>query len=229
MEQRIEQLVTDNKLLSQGVSHDLRTPLARLRFGLDVIAEADLPETQQRQLAHLNRDLMEMESLVEALLGYARLDQAQVVFALVPLKLGNWLQDWLRDHYHDQVELQSAEELQHMRVQADPDFLAIALHNLIQNALRYGRGSVCASLAREGHSLLLILEDNGPGIAPGDRARLLKPFCRGEKAHSGPTGHGLGLAVVDRIALRHGASLQLSQSQRLGGLCAPLRFPLTDE
>lgn len=229
MAQRIEQLVTDNKLLSQGVSHDLRTPLARLRFGLDVIAEADLPETQQRQLAHLNRDLMAMESLVEALLGYARLDQAQVVFTRVPVALGSWLQDWLHDQYPDQVGWHCPDEWRKLRVQVDPDYLAMALHNLIQNALRYGRGSVCASVSRESQYLLLVLEDDGPGIAAEDRGRLLKPFCRGKREHSGPVGHGLGLAVVERIALRHGASLQLSQSQRLGGLCATLCFSLIGE
>lgn len=226
MAQRIEQLVADNKLLSRGLSHDLRTPLARLRFGLDVLEEANLTEEQQQNLAHLNRDLIAMESLVEALLNYARLEQATIAFSAQPIPLAHFVTQLHEEFYREQVELFVASSAQGLQVQGDPEYLAMLIHNLLQNALRYGRGRVQLSVQRVGDQLQLQLEDNGPGIPIAERDKVLKPFYRSAGSHHQGRGHGLGLAIVERIAQWHQAQLQLGDAELLGGLRVRLEFPL---
>jgi len=218
MAQRIEQLIADNKLLSRGLSHDLRTPLARLRFGLDVLEEAELSAEQQQNLAHLNRDLVAMESLVEALLNYARLEQATINFTAQPIYLAHFATRLRDDFYREQVELFISSSAQNVQVQGDPEYLAMLVHNLVQNALRYGRGRVQLSLLLVEDQLHLQVEDNGPGIPVSERDKVLKPFYRSAESHHQGRGHGLGLAIVERIAQWHGAGLMLTDSAALGGL-----------
>lgn len=231
MAQRIEQLIADNKLLSRGLSHDLRTPLARLRFGLDVLEEADLNAGQQRNLAHLNRDLIAMESLVEALLNYARLEQAVIAFSPQPIQLAAFVNRLRDDFYRGQVELFVAPSVQNQIVQADPEYLSMLLHNLLQNALRYGGGAVQIGMQLVDGQLHLQIEDDGPGIPPAERTSVLQPFYRGEggnQAISVSRGHGLGLAIVERIAQWHQLGLRLEESERLGGLRVSLIWPVGD-
>jgi signal transduction histidine kinase len=224
MAQRIEQLVADNKLLSRGLSHDLRTPLARLRFGLDVLEEAELTADQQQNLAHLNRDLMAMESLVEALLNYARLEQATITFTAQPINLANFVAQLCDDFYREQVALYVALPAQGVYVQGDSEYLSMLIHNLLQNALRYGRGSVKLSVMLVDTQLQLQVEDNGPGIPLVERDKVLKPFYRSAGSHHQGRGHGLGLAIVERIAQWHGAALVLTESAELGGLKVTVIF-----
>lgn len=224
MAQRIEQLVADNKLLSRGLSHDLRTPLARLRFGLDVLEEADLTAEQQQNLAHLSRDLVAMESLVEALLNYARLEQATISFTAQPIQLAHFVTQLCEDFYREPVELFIAASAHNICVQAEPEYLAMLVHNLLQNALRYGRGRVQLSLILVDGQLQLQVDDNGTGIPPAERDKVLKPFYRSEGSHHQGRGHGLGLAIVERIAQWHGAALLLTESAELGGLSVRITF-----
>ncbi|HSC69236.1 MAG TPA: ATP-binding protein [Cellvibrio sp.] len=224
MAQRIEQLVADNKLLSRGLSHDLRTPLARLRFGLDILEEADLDAEQQQNLAHLNRDLVAMESLVEALLNYARLEQAVIAFSPRPICLAAFATQIRDDFYRDQVELFVSVNAQTQQIPADPEYLGMLIHNLLQNALRYGRGRVQLSVQLIDGQLHLQVDDNGPGIPPDERAKVLQPFYRNNHLANGASGHGLGLAIVERIAHWHHADLLLGDSEYLGGLRVCLVF-----
>ncbi len=224
MAQRIEQLIADNKLLSRGLSHDLRTPLARLRFGLDFLGEAELPELQQRQLAHLNRDLLAMESLVEALLNYARFDQAQIKFVPQSLNIATFVRRLHEDFYSDKVTLVIDPSTLSIDITAEPDYLAMLVQNLLENALRYGAGEARMTITRAANDVVLSVEDNGPGIAPAEREHVLKPFYR-VNATQNPQGYGLGLAMVERIAQWHGARLVLSESATLGGLNISVTFP----
>lgn len=224
MAQRIEQLIADNKLLSRGLSHDLRTPLARLRFGLDVLEEANLTAEQQQNLAHLNRDLVAMESMVEALLNYARLEQATISFAAQPIQFAEFVTRLRDDFYSESVELLIASSALDASVQGDPEYLAMLLHNLLQNALRYGGGRVQLSVKWVGGQLQLEVADNGSGIPIAEREKVLKPFYRSEGSHHQGRGHGLGLAIVARIVQWHGAELLLAESAALGGLSVIVIF-----
>lgn len=225
MAQRIEQLIADNKLLSRGLSHDLRTPLARLRFGLDVLGETDLPALQQQQLAHLNRDLLAMEALVEALLNYARFDQANIKFNPSRINIAAFLEQLHKDFYHHRVGLLIDPSCQSTTIIAEPEYLAMLVHNLVENALRYGAGEVHLSVTQINGQVQFCVEDNGPGIPVAERDKVLKPFYRAETA-TAARGYGLGLAMVERIAQWHCAQLHLDTSVTLGGLLVRILFPL---
>ncbi len=225
MAQRIEQLIADNKLLSRGLSHDLRTPLARLRFGLDVLGETDLPVLQQQQLAHLNRDLLAMEALVEALLNYARFDQANIKFNPSRINIAAFLEQLHKDFYCNRVGLLIDPSCRSTTIIAEPEYLAMLVHNLVENALRYGAGEVHLSVTRINGHVQFCVEDNGPGIPLAERDKVLKPFYRAETA-TAARGYGLGLAMVERITQWHCAQLHLDTSTTLGGLLVRILFPL---
>jgi signal transduction histidine kinase len=217
MAQRIETLVYDNKLLSRGLSHDLRTPIARLRFGLDVLQEADLSASQQKTLAHLNRDLVAMETLVETLLSYARMDQATINFNAALIDLARCVEDIVRDFYDEQVRLEIQPSNYAANIHADGEYLNMLVHNLIQNAERHGKGKVLVRIVATEKTVALAVEDNGPGIPADEREHVVKPFYRIASAQN-TQGHGMGLAIVERIAHWHKAQLRLEQSAELGGL-----------
>lgn len=224
MAQRIENLVYDNKLLSRGLSHDLRTPIARLRFGLDVLQEAELTAAQQKTLAHLNRDLVAMENLVETLLSYARLDQAQILLKPSLVNLSQWVADIVKEFYDDQALHLEIEQAFATSISADTEYLNMLIHNLIQNAERHGRGKIRVSVVANEKALVLVVEDNGTGIPLAEREHVLKPFYRLASSRN-TQGHGMGLAIVDRIAQWHKAELTLDESETLGGLKISVAFP----
>lgn len=227
MAQRIEQLIADNKLLSSGLSHDLRTPLARLRFGLDVLAETPLNELHEQQtLAHLNRDLEAMESLVDIFLQYARLEQATIVLTLEPIIFSNILRRQIEIQAAPNLLLNISPEANEKIICGNRKWLSILCDNLIQNALKYCLGQVSVSVKYQGDNLVFCVEDDGPGIAPEERAKVLQPFYRTQSAQSF-NGHGMGLAIVERIVFWHKAKLLLTESQTLGGLSIQVSFPLS--
>lgn len=223
MAQRIESLVYDNKLLSRGLSHDLRTPIARLRFGLDVLEEAELSESQQKTLAHLNRDLMAMESLVETLLSYARMEQAKIAFKPALIDVQQWVADIVAEFYSEQVEIKFNKSVFPTTIVADTEYLNMLVQNLLQNAERHGKGKIIVSIVATEHTVELIVEDNGSGIPTAEREHVLKPFYRIASAQN-TQGHGMGLAIVDRIAQWHKAEVRLETSETLGGLRISVLF-----
>lgn len=231
MAQKIENLIADNKLLSRGLSHDLRTPLARLRFGLDVLEEENLTDKQQKTLAHLNRDLISMESLVETLLRYARLEQANIIFQPAALNVHNLLMDLVNNFYDGKIRVhnQPIETSTKTPIKSEPiifadaEYITMLLHNLLQNAERHGNGKIMASVVMVEKFVILSVEDDGAGIPLAERADVLKPFYRA-KAAQNTQGYGMGLAIVDRIAQWHKADVTLAASETLGGLKISVRF-----
>ena len=215
MAQRIEGLVADVKLLSSAVSHDLRTPLAKIGMGLDTLCdEPDATKREQYQ-ARIQQHLDEMTELVEALLKYARLDQAQLKLSFQPVNIQTMLGSMckLHDSAHSTVTFQA---LNHdILVLADPFYLKLIFTNLIENASRYANGQVEVSLASHETTVDLVIADNGPGIPDELKADIFKPFIRGK--HHNKQGFGLGLAIAKRVADWHQAELTVRKSKSLGG------------
>jgi two-component system OmpR family sensor kinase len=117
------------------------------------------------------------------------------------------------------------QEAEAASVEGQPDALHILLRNLIDNAIKYapGGGTVDISVKRAPGAVTLSVEDSGPGIPPEERERVFDRFYR--IAGSDAAGSGLGLAIIKSIAERHGATLALDKSERLGGLMATVTFP----
>jgi two-component system osmolarity sensor histidine kinase EnvZ len=206
MRERIDRQIEQRTMMLSGVSHDLRTPLTRLRLGL-----AMLPEDEDTSA--LLRDISDMERLLDEFLAFARGDSLDDPEDCDPQQI---VQQVIQ-RFEDGVSL--ARVSGNGRAMLRPMAVTRALENLIGNARRYG--SVCkVSLELTPDNVRIIVEDDGPGIPENRRAEALKPFARLDVARNQDSGGGvgLGLAIAHDIARRHGGDLMLGQSQSLGGL-----------
>jgi signal transduction histidine kinase len=222
MAERIQTLVADNKLLGQAVSHNLKTPLARLRFGLDALNEADDEATREKYAQRISRDLAEMESLVETLLQYAKLDQAQVQMQKQRVELNAFVAQLLGDFDEAAQRIEFRAGGTDLFITTDPGYLALQLNNLMSNALTYARTRIRVSVVATPATVSILVEDDGPGIPAQEQDAVLEPFRRGSNA--GPGGHGMGLAIVTRIARWLDCSVIVGDSVELGGTSVSLRF-----
>lgn len=217
MRARIERQIEQRTLMLSGVSHDLRTPLTRLRLGLSMLEES--PEVKE-----MERDVDEMGRLVDAFLDFAREGAAQgepETMVICPFVQGV-VEDAQRSGLT--VTLTSCEDTEEATFR--PDALRRALENLIGNANRYGsRAEVSVSIAKTGWRIAV--HDDGPGIPPERREEAMRPFTRLDPARNQDRGQGvgLGLSIAADILRSHGGSLKLGHSERLGGLMAEMILP----
>jgi len=206
----------ERALLLAGVSHDLRTPLARIRLALEMLDDRGAADLK----AGVAQDIGDIDSAIGQFLDFARPVDAEQMMAEADL---NALAQSVIERYTRNgrdVRLRSgAPALQPLRAQALQRLLA----NLIDNALRHGSGPVEVVTAREGNINFLEVLDRGPGIPPTETARMLQPFTRLNSARS-TSGTGLGLAIADRIARLHGGNVQLLQREG-GGLRVRVALP----
>ena len=209
----LRQAEEDRALLLAGVSHDLRTPLARLRLGIEVGAQD--ASTHEGMIS----DIAEMDKIIGQFLEFAR-DNREA-----PLEMRE-----LNDIVASAVERyqKARNEVRFSRGELAPlplrsTAMSRLIANLIDNALRYGASPVDVVTRADGRSAVLEVTDRGPGIAENQVERLKRPFTRGEPARTGGAGAGLGLAIVERIARLHGATFALLP-RKGGGTCARVTF-----
>ncbi len=212
MRERIERQIEQRTLMLSGVSHDLRTPLTRLRLGLAMINEADAQP--------MLRDIADMERLLDGFLDFARGAQTVEPEPTDPIEL---VRQVVEDARRTKVKVTLIDASGAGWLDLRADSIRRAVENLINNGVRYGtRAEVSVALSAE--SLKIRVEDDGPGIAPEDRDEAVRPFTRLDPARNQnrATGVGLGLSIVADVAHVHGGMLHLGVSQRLGGLCAEI-------
>jgi len=214
MRHRIDRQTQARTAMLAGISHDLRTPLTRLRLGLSLLDdEEDVPD--------LIRDVDDMSRMVDAFLAFARGDAGDVQeeTAIAPL-VRAVVEDFRRSGQPVTLVEPPGDDPGPLPVR--PMAIRRALENLLGNALAHGtRAQV--TLAVSGRTLRLSVEDDGPGIPPDRREEAMRPFTRLDAARNQDSpGTGLGLAIVADIARSHGGSLRLGESAALGGLRADL-------
>jgi two-component system osmolarity sensor histidine kinase EnvZ len=216
MAKDVHQLEEDRTLLLAGISHDLRTPITRIRLASEFLSEQD-EETKQGIIA----DTEDMDAIIDQFISFVRdgRDEAE---------------EWL--NINDIIEAIVENNLLHQRdirthlttlppYPVKPLAMKRMISNLIENSFRYGRPPVeVTSYATDQH-IVIIVSDNGDGIADIDMERLFQPFARGEQARTG-RGSGLGLAIVKRIVELHHGKITL-KNRPTGGLEARLEFPVT--
>ncbi len=213
MRARIERQIEQRTLLLSGVSHDLRTPLTRLRLGL-----AMLP--QDEEVRALQGDVRQMQRMVDEFLAFVRGDATEEP---VPTDLA----DLIREVAEAAVRAGQSVVLGPLAVTGEValrrEAVRRAVENLAGNAIRYGT-RVRLSLVATEASLRIVVEDDGPGIPPDRREEAMAPFARLEPARdlSQGGGSGLGLAITADVARSHGGELRLTDSAELGGLRAEL-------
>lgn len=218
MADELEQAARERELMLAGVSHDLRTPLTRLRLSLELMSsDAELTE-------EMIRDVEDMDAILDQFIAFIRDGRDE---PLERLDLAALIRELVAPYnqHGERVRLclQVLPEVSLRRVS-----IKRLLTNLIENALRYGGDAVevAASLGGEETAPYLVLSvlDRGQGIDPAELASIFNPFIRGDRARGG-RGTGLGLAIVRRIAALHGGSVDL-RNREGGGLEARVCLPL---
>lgn len=227
MAERIQYLVTAHRDLTNAVAHELRTPLARFKFGLEMIPKIQSGERLTEHLNGMKTDIQELEVLIDEMLTYARLSEDNLQLQRHNVRLNDWLQLQLAQYRNSQppvlLNTQAADEL--TVVAFNPDLLARAMHNIIRNCLRYAASQVAVSCLISSGEVTLQICDDGPGIPEGDRQRVFEPFARLDTSRDRQSGgYGLGLAIAKRILQRHGGDIHL-ENNTPQGVCFVLRWP----
>ena len=220
---RIGLLLEARKHLLHSVPHELRTPIARLEFGMELLRDRhaiDNPD-MRRRIDAMDVDIGELKSLVNELLGLTRLDHEQAMarqpFALAPLLRGCAPAPESAAQFSASIAGDLGE------LHGDARLLARAINNLLGNAAKYAVGGIALSASRHEGRIRIAIEDDGPGIPAAERERVFEPFHRlaREQDHAA-AGHGLGLAIAARAVALHGGAIVIDDSP-LGGA----RFTIT--
>jgi two-component system osmolarity sensor histidine kinase EnvZ len=212
MRNRIERQIEQRTLMLSGVSHDLRTPLTRLKLALSMLDE--------EERAPMAQDVEDMERLINEFLAFARGAQEGEPEPVDPVAL---VRQVVEDFQRGGKDVTLAMTEGAGEVLLRPGGIRRAVENLVGNAVRYGtRAEVSVLLTAK--SLRIRVEDDGPGIPEAQREEALKPFARLDEARNQNlgTGVGLGLSIAMDIARAHGGTLRLGHSDRLGGLQADI-------
>lgn len=220
----LNRVESDRALILAGISHDLRTPLARMQLEVEMANLSD----ESRDGMHL--DLAQMDSIIGQFLDYAKPFDAS---SLDTIDLSALLQDVAANATRLADVKITTDIVTSAEVAGNGTELARVFSNLVENARRYGKtpGTDCAEIDLrsriEGHSVVVEICDHGPGVPDSECERLLRPFTRLEVARSQANGSGLGLAIVNRIVLRHNGKLLLKgHDETHGGLVIQITLPL---
>jgi two-component system OmpR family sensor kinase len=224
MANKIEQLISDNKLLTNALSHELKTPIARLRFGFDVLSEEDDALKKQNYIHRINNDLNEMESIISTLLDYARLDSLDVTSKNQPFDIGPIIDDCIHAHWSQTKTIIVNNKIP-LSINADPKHFCLLINNILKNALLYSDKNILVRTVLSTSHFHIYIEDDGQGVDEKEHDLIFKPFMRGNNTQ-GAQGHGMGLAVVARIAAWYQWDVTIGRSMQLGGAIFTIALPL---
>lgn len=220
---RLQSLIGSQRQLLRDVSHELRSPLARLRIAL-ALAERANPEEREKLWPRLTRECDRLEALISEILVLARVDADNASAEEVDLNalLATLQKDAQLSSPEQTVSLQAEPQL---NLKGWPTMIERAVDNLLRNAQRFNPSDQPIELqaARQGERIVISVRDHGPGVQTEHLSQLGEPFYRAPGQTS--AGHGLGLAIAKRAAERHGGTLTLANHPQ-GGFVASLELPL---
>jgi signal transduction histidine kinase len=227
MADRIDQLIAAQKDMSNAVAHEVRTPLARMRF------EAEMARTQEdrdqvaRHLANINTDIEELDAFVNATLDYAILERAEVALNLAEhdfVVILPAVADAVRRSTRNDLSIECVVDPGATRIRCDIHLMETSLRNLLYNAARYARAKIQVRFGMESDGAYrLCVDDDGPGVPEADRERVFGSFVQLREPGTPKVGYGLGLAIVKRIAEWHGGTAAVATSP-LGGASFEIRW-----
>jgi two-component system osmolarity sensor histidine kinase EnvZ len=209
----LESMERERAMVLAGISHDLRTPLSRMRLALEI---SDAKDGMHGEAAAMVADIEEIDGIIGQFLDFARGANEEKSRH----DLGGLLDDVV-EHYTRLGKRISLERDGAMPFPFARTSVRRAVGNLVDNALRYAGEPVEIHVTNNSKKVVIEVRDRGPGIPPGEAERLKRPFTRLDAARSGPPGAGLGLAIVERVARAHNGALELAPRDG-GGLVARL-------
>ena len=212
MAKRINRHLNQRAEMLSGISHDLRTPLTRLKLQLAMLKQKDVSE-------NMSKDIDEMEKMLNDYLQFAK-TQAQESTATI--NLNNLLSSIKKDFKNDKIFFM--ESSNQVELEGRPTALKRSFENVIQNSLKYGK-NVYVEVQKGNKRALVLIDDDGPGIPEDQYKNVFKPFFRLDKSRSlNKSGVGLGLAIVEDIINSHGGHIQLGRS-KYNGLQVKISLP----
>lgn len=229
--ERIETLMDSHKSLLANASHELRSPLARIRMGLELMGtDAASPQRQE-----ISRSINELDQLIDEILLASRLDARQAdaepfeTLDLTGLAAEECARLHVELHAGPEAEASSVAGVSSVTLQGSARLLRRLIRNLLENARRYSTGEVTLELAQSGSAAqrkaVIRVNDRGPGVPPGQRERIFEPFYRLPGASEREGGVGLGLALVKSITLRHGGTVRC-EGRAGGGASFVVELPM---
>jgi two-component system OmpR family sensor kinase len=233
MAARIDGLIASHKDMSNAVSHEIKTPLARMQFEIELAQQTGSQADMKDALRNIKNDITAINDLVTATLDYAILERAELTLnigahnftALIP-----GIVDAVRRDMPPEIRVDCDVQSDADKVNCDVHLIEAVLKNLLYNASRYARRSICVTFsARDGLNQLLV-DDDGPGIPEQDRRRAFESFVQLDRTRNKKTGFGLGLAIVKRAIEWHGGAVSISESPQGGARFSatwPVNLPTT--
>ena len=231
MAERIQRLIATQKELSSAISHELRTPIARLRFALEILADTPEPCERERLWRTMEADLDELDGLIDSSLTYARFEREQPELDLTAVEIAPWLEEqveasrMLARRLELQVDHSTLPPL--LRVELDRKSMPYAITNLLRNAIKYAKTRIIVSAEVLGDQIQVHVDDDGIGIPVDERERVFSAFTRLDRSRDRATGgYGLGLAIARLVLEQHGGNASAAASP-LGGARFTLSWPLS--
>jgi two-component system osmolarity sensor histidine kinase EnvZ len=219
MARELAKVEEDRAVMLAGISHDLRTPLARLRL------EAEMSVHDEEAQRNMAMDIDQLDAIIDKFMDYARPSETK----LKPVNLAQVI-DREAQGFRDPTTIRITSKVAiDLSVMADDIELGRVFANLFENARRYGRtidtgiANVQVGYARTGPWVIVSVRDHGPGVPQEKLSQLTTPFFRGDAARTAATGAGLGLAIVEKALARMGGALELANAPD-GGLVAHIRL-----
>ena len=234
MTEHIQRLIEAQRELTRAVSHELRTPVARIRFGVDMLADTDDVDSRWDQQEKIDKDIEELNTLIDEILTYATLEQGAPSLNLESIAL----YDIVRQVGEETRALGKSIliEVQEPNVNvvaiAERRYLHRVVQNFAGNAMRYANSKIRISAGVEGGKgekkyAFVCVEDDGVGIPEKDREKVFQPFTRLDDSRTRASGgYGLGLSIVARIAFWFGGTVAVDQSPTLGGARFMMKWPV---
>jgi len=216
---RIDGLIASHKHMSNAVSHEIKTPLARMKFEIELAQQSDVLSEVKNALGHIKEDIGAIDDLVTATLDYAILERAEM-----SLNIGRYNFSTIIPAIIEQVGRDVGPGI-HIACDVPDDATQVAcdmhlfesvLKNLLYNAARYAKGNIQVIFSQSADRNQLLVDDDGPGIAEEDKGRAFESFVQLDQNRTKKTGFGLGLSIVKQAAEWHGGDVVISRSP-LGG------------
>ena len=231
MAERVQQLLATHRELSSAISHELRTPIARMRFALEMLAGTDERAERERLWTMMEADLDELDHLIDTSLTYARFEREAPEPHFSSVRFADWLSDEVdavrllgRDL---KITVDTAKLPRNLAVDVDRKAMPYALRNLLRNAFRYASAQIVVSAELREGNIVVHVDDDGIGIPPEDRENVFSAFTRLDRSRDRATGgYGLGLAITRRVLELHGGTAT-ADGAPLGGARFTLAWPLT--
>jgi signal transduction histidine kinase len=228
MAARIEGLIASHKDMSNAVSHEIKTPLSRMQFEIELAQQATSPEAVRKSLDNLKTDIAEINGLVSATMSYAILERAGMTLQIGVhdfKKLIPAIAEYVRRDARPEIRVVTDVAVDADRVVCDGHLVETVLRNLLYNAVRFARREVRVTFAMQDGMNRLLVDDDGPGVPDKDRERVFESFVQLDPGSGRKRGFGLGLAIVKRAIEWHAGHVSITTSP-LGGARLDASWPI---